>query len=306
MKKFLLGLACGIGLTAATGVYASDMVQTYLFPAKFVIHGEEKSAEGYQTLNYEGHVYVPVRFIAENLGNKVAYDEVTQTVVVDDGFTIVDINNPGMSAGNLTVEKVDTHSVIKGQLLIGHDAWDYKFIQTYQSMNPSIDLSKTDAAGNLAFWNEKGELLEKMPYVIHQIPVLKEQVISFRTTSQTDLTEYKMVTLESHTPTPTRMPWYTAPTFIQDASNQVAFGLVDVLKSGEYTIVRGFLNSVVEKGLPANTPIVVTFYGDKGEVLGTATTMLGIEKPKGIMPFDVFVGKGDFTKYKSVQVALAQ
>lgn len=305
MKKFILGLACGIGLTAATGVYASDTVQTYLFPAKFVIHGETKSTAGYQTLNYEGHAYVPVRFIAENMGNKVAYDEATQTIVVDDGFTIFDINNPGLSAGHLSIEKEGAHSVIKGQLFIGHDAWDYKFIEAYQSMNPGVDLSKTDAAGNLAFWNDKGELIEKVPYVINHIPTLTEQIISFQTTSQTDISGYKMVTLESNTPSPARMPGYTAPAFIQDASNKVTFGLVDVLKSGEYTIVRGFLDSVVEKEIPANRPIAVTFYDENGGVLGTATTTLGVEKPRGIMPFSVFIGRGDFTKYKSIKVELA-
>ncbi|MDR6555225.1 stalk domain-containing protein [Paenibacillus qinlingensis] len=305
MRKFILGLVCGIGLTAATGVYASDMVQTYLFPAKFIINGEEKSTEGYETLNYEGHVYVPVRFIAENTGNTVVYDETSQTIVVDDGFTIRDINNPDMRAGHIAVEKEGAHSIIKGQLFIGHDAWDYKLLSAYQSMNPGGNSTRIDAAGNLAFWNDKGQLLEKVPYVVNQIPTLKEQIISFETKSLTDISSYTMVTLESKTPSPTRMPGYSVPAFIQDASHKVSFGLVDVLRSGEYTIVRGLLGSVVENALPANAPIVVTFYDEKGSILGTATTTLGVERPQGIQPFAVFVGKGDFTNYKSVQVTLA-
>ncbi|OCT10525.1 hypothetical protein A8709_12055 [Paenibacillus pectinilyticus] len=306
MKKFILGLVCGIGLTAATGVYASDTVQTYLFPAKFVINGETKSADGYQTLNYEGHAYVPVRFIAETLGNKVAYNEATQTIVVDDGFTINDINNQGVSAGHLTVVKEGNHSIIKGQIFIDQYAWDYKFITAYQSMNPGVDLTKTDAEGNLAFWNEKGELLEKVPYVVKQIPVLAEQIISFETTSQTDISGYTMVTLESHTPSPARMPGYSAPTFIKDATNKVSFGPVDVLKSGAYTIVRGFVGPVNEGELPANTSVVVTFLDEKGRSLGTATTTLGADRPRGIMDFAVFVGKGDFTAYKSIKVELGK
>jgi hypothetical protein len=42
MKKFLLGLTCGITLTATTAVYASDSIQAYLFPAKIEINGQSK------------------------------------------------------------------------------------------------------------------------------------------------------------------------------------------------------------------------------------------------------------------------
>ncbi|SED10877.1 hypothetical protein [Paenibacillus sp. GP183] len=40
MKKFLIGLTCGIALTATTAVYASDTIQAYLFPAKIEINGQ--------------------------------------------------------------------------------------------------------------------------------------------------------------------------------------------------------------------------------------------------------------------------
>lgn len=48
-----------------------------------MFNGEEKIVEDpYKSLNYEGHIYLPIRFIAENTGLQVNYDELLQTVSV--------------------------------------------------------------------------------------------------------------------------------------------------------------------------------------------------------------------------------
>jgi hypothetical protein len=77
LKKFILGLICGIALTATTAVYASDSIQAYLFPAFFKINGLNAPLDDkeYAVLNYQGHAYVPVRFIAEQLGAFVDYTD---------------------------------------------------------------------------------------------------------------------------------------------------------------------------------------------------------------------------------------
>lgn len=85
MKKFMLGLLCGGVLVAAgSAAYASEAlqsIQAYLFPVKFVINGQNKQPDGeYATLNYNGHVYVPVRFVAEAMGGVVGYEEESGTV----------------------------------------------------------------------------------------------------------------------------------------------------------------------------------------------------------------------------------
>jgi hypothetical protein len=86
MKKFVLGLICGIGLTATTSVYALDTIQAYLFPAKFVFNGVNKVVEAseYVVLNHQGHAYVPIRFVAENMGALVNYKEDTKTIQISD------------------------------------------------------------------------------------------------------------------------------------------------------------------------------------------------------------------------------
>jgi hypothetical protein len=86
LKRFILGLICGIGLTATTAVYASDTIQTYLFPAKFAFNGVTKEVDNkeYVVLNHQGHAYVPIRFVAENMGALVKYEESTKTIILNE------------------------------------------------------------------------------------------------------------------------------------------------------------------------------------------------------------------------------
>lgn len=85
MKRFAAGLLCGVVLTAASAVYASDRVEPYLYPAKYVFNGKAKDVSpGYVTLNYGDHAYVPIRFVAESMGALVKFDEATTTISVQD------------------------------------------------------------------------------------------------------------------------------------------------------------------------------------------------------------------------------
>ncbi|MDQ1910708.1 stalk domain-containing protein [Paenibacillus sp. GD4] len=83
MKKFVLGLLCGAILAASTTLYASDEIRATLFPVTFQFNGETKDlGSRFAVLNYDGHTYVPVRFMAEQLGAGARYDETTRTVSV--------------------------------------------------------------------------------------------------------------------------------------------------------------------------------------------------------------------------------
>ncbi|SDE29983.1 Copper amine oxidase N-terminal domain-containing protein [Paenibacillus sp. UNCCL117] len=84
MKKFWLGLLCGVALTATTTINAADGVWALLFPVKFQFDGESREiGPRYQVLNYEGHTYVPLRYMAEQLGAGAQYDPETRTISVD-------------------------------------------------------------------------------------------------------------------------------------------------------------------------------------------------------------------------------
>lgn len=100
MKKrtFVSGLLAGAILAGATTAFASsDFIQAALYPVKFIINGkEQKLPDEYSILNYNGHAYVPIRFVAEQIGGNVGFIE-AQTV--EDSKITIDIN-PGTDMTN--------------------------------------------------------------------------------------------------------------------------------------------------------------------------------------------------------------
>ena len=81
-----------------------------------------------------------------------------------------------------------------------------------------------------------------------------------------------------------------------------------MVKTGDYTIVRGFLDAVNPNDVSKSkdNPITIAFLDVKGSSLGTATTTLGADRPQAQLPFAVFLGKGDFTSYKSITVTVGK
>ncbi|GGA07639.1 hypothetical protein GCM10008018_61780 [Paenibacillus marchantiophytorum] len=75
MKKFLIGFIVRGALATTSAVFASDIIQVYLFPVKFVYNGTKipVNTEKYPILNHNGHAYVPVRFVGETIGKIVKY-----------------------------------------------------------------------------------------------------------------------------------------------------------------------------------------------------------------------------------------
>ncbi|WP_376769544.1 DUF3221 domain-containing protein [Paenibacillus plantarum] len=65
-------------------------MQAYLFPVKFVFNGVNKEIDNseYTALNHQGHAYVPVRFIAENMDATVRYQEQSKTIFIDQNHDI--------------------------------------------------------------------------------------------------------------------------------------------------------------------------------------------------------------------------
>ncbi len=92
MKKFIIGLLSVIVLISSSVVYASDTIQAYLFPVKYVINGQIKELNSeYTTLNYNGHAYVPLRFIAESLDAKVNYHKKETAITINTPYQQVPI-----------------------------------------------------------------------------------------------------------------------------------------------------------------------------------------------------------------------
>ncbi|WP_199613794.1 stalk domain-containing protein [Paenibacillus alkalitolerans] len=69
--------------TKGLNVYASDSIKSLLFPVKIIINGENKHlGNEYVVLNYKNHAYVPLRFVAENLGATAKYNAKSKEISI--------------------------------------------------------------------------------------------------------------------------------------------------------------------------------------------------------------------------------
>ena len=142
MKKFILGLSLGLAIACSTVVFASDTIQALLFPASFEINGSNIGLNNdYKVLNVDGHAYVPIRLIAENLGATIDYDAESQKIFVKN--KILDLTDPdykGISVGNLILTKEGNNTKVTGQLKM-----------------EGVGSTKNTIAASLSFYNDKSE-----------------------------------------------------------------------------------------------------------------------------------------------------
>ena len=120
MKKFIAGFIFGLVISLAAVSYASGTIQAYLFPAKITVNGKEASmGEEYKILNYEGHAYLPIRYVGEYIGGFVDYDGDTSTITLNyypGGSAVLtdSISAPTFHVGNIHVEKKGSQSIVSG------------------------------------------------------------------------------------------------------------------------------------------------------------------------------------------------
>lgn len=83
MKKFVSGILVGLILSFCTAAYGSSTIQDYLFQAKFVFNEIPVPMDNeYAVFNYNGHVYAPVRFMAENMAAGIEYDDSSKSIKI--------------------------------------------------------------------------------------------------------------------------------------------------------------------------------------------------------------------------------
>jgi hypothetical protein len=163
MKKFFLGLICGVSLAATTAVYASETIQTYLFSVRYEFNGQTKELDSeYTTLNYNGHAYVPIRFLAENTGATVEYDDATKTIYV--------VN------GKMNIKDPNIKTVTIGNLILTYDA-----SSDLTNISGKLDLLATESQhilGELLFFDQQNKLISRVAinnYVHSGINTLTDQ-----------------------------------------------------------------------------------------------------------------------------------
>ncbi|SES99662.1 stalk domain-containing protein [Paenibacillus sp. NFR01] len=118
MKKFILGLLCGLLLTVSGAAFAAGGLKAAWLNAIFEVNGQQVSKNAAaKAVNINGSIYVPLQFMAEALGGTAGYDADRHAVMVKNGpLDITDTRVPGLSAGNILLSKSGKNTWITGQL----------------------------------------------------------------------------------------------------------------------------------------------------------------------------------------------
>lgn len=142
MKKFILGLTCGLFMAGSSVALASDSIQAILFPARFEINDSNVPLTSeYKVINVDGHAYVPIRFVAENLGATIGYDAELQKIIVkDQNLNLTDPDYNGITVGNLILTKEGNNTRVTGQLKM-----------------EGVGNTKNKLTGTLSFYNDNSK-----------------------------------------------------------------------------------------------------------------------------------------------------
>jgi hypothetical protein len=177
LKKFILGLSCGLVIACSSVAFASDSIQALLFPASFEINGSNVALNNdYKVLNVEGRAYVPIRFVAENLGATIDYDAESKKVFVKNRtLDLTDPDYKGISVGNLILTKVGKNTKVTGQLRM-----------------EGVGNSKNMIGANLSFYNDNSEKIGEVAITGNNFGV-ESQV--FMTYGSGDFRTYSTVNL---------------------------------------------------------------------------------------------------------------
>jgi hypothetical protein len=284
MKKFVLGLTCGIIVSISSVAYASDSIKAILFPAKFLINqvSIDPKDYSYEVLNYGGRTYVPIRFVAETMNSVVNYDEKAKLITVDNDFKIIDAAQSSTKAGHLNV-------VIEGN----HSKMD---IQIYTTKTDMGD----EHTGEIVFWDDQGKVMEKVPYTF-DLPK-GTNIIKLQLVSKSDVSGYATATLTDITPIELMLP--VPPSLdVQDQENKIKFGIRNSagFYNGSYTVFPGMVSGTNQDEF-AEIEATVTFYNDNNTILGTAPIYATLN---GLDPVYVdFIGAGNLAKYKYTTIKL--
>ncbi len=99
----ILLIFAGILFFGILTAFSSGMIQVKPVDLIFSFHGHEKKvSEEYKAFEYNDHVYVPIRFISDNLNLAIAYhsDERKISVGGPDEQTLLSANSAGIDSGS--------------------------------------------------------------------------------------------------------------------------------------------------------------------------------------------------------------
>jgi hypothetical protein len=84
LKRSLIILIILLFLPVQQALGEAKTIQAYLFPVKLLMEGKEITMpEEYAVLNYNNHIYLPIRYVAENLQFLISYIQENNTITID-------------------------------------------------------------------------------------------------------------------------------------------------------------------------------------------------------------------------------
>ncbi|WP_232696915.1 stalk domain-containing protein [Brevibacillus daliensis] len=177
MKKFILGLSFGLAIACSSVALASGSIQALLFPASIEINGSHIALNNnYQVLNVDGNAYVPIRFVAENLGATIDYDAESKKIFIKNKkLDLTDPDYKGISVGNIILTKISNGTKVTGQLKM-----------------EGVGSSKNMIGANLTFYNDKSEKIGDVAINGNDFGVDSQ---TFVTEGSGDFREYSTVNL---------------------------------------------------------------------------------------------------------------
>lgn len=187
MKRFVLGLILGVILSLSSVALASNKIEVIEQSIDLVFNGNKVDMDQeYVAFNYEGHLYLPIRYFAESMGAAIGYNANIETVSVlfpRDRSVIKDPSFPNISVSNLVLNKNDGKTVIQGQLLIDENQETkkdtrYCFFTLHFYNQSGLEIGQAEYSSILENENEIG--------VINR----------FKTAGFGDLTNYSLVKLK--------------------------------------------------------------------------------------------------------------
>lgn len=148
MRKLFIGFCFGVGITmTGTAIGQVDVGKVLDFSSiRYVLNGEHKTMpEPYTTLNYEGHIYAPVRFIAEQFDMPIAYEPVTRSLLI--AKEPLGIKSNGEEDSPLAVDQLT---------FIEHDGM-IKLLAMYGFHSDNPDAKVAVGVAMIAFYNAEGK-----------------------------------------------------------------------------------------------------------------------------------------------------
>ncbi|WP_282943010.1 stalk domain-containing protein [Paenibacillus sp. RC67] len=74
MKKVIIAFVSGVVISMSSVAVAATQFNVSLFPSEFIFNGVNKPVPSeYEVFNYNGHVYVPIRYVTESMGATVGF-----------------------------------------------------------------------------------------------------------------------------------------------------------------------------------------------------------------------------------------